>query len=79
MVETAKLLGENIKDKTIVLTGAMIPYRFKDSDTLFNLGGAFAAVQTLDPGVYIAIQGKIFSWDNVKKNREIGEFEKLTK
>lgn len=50
MVETAKLLGENIKDKTIVLTGSMIPYRFKDSDTLFNLGSAFAAVQTLTGG-----------------------------
>ncbi len=77
IVETAKLLGENIKDKTIVLTGAMVPFRFKDSDTLFNLGGAFAAVQTLPGGVFIAMQGKVFTWDKVKKNREIGEFQEL--
>ncbi len=61
MVETAKLLGENIKDKTIVLTGSMVPYRFKDSDTLFNLGSAFTAVQTLTGGVFIAMQGKVFT------------------
>lgn len=74
MCETAKLLGETTKDKTIVLTGSMVPYRFKDSDALFNLGSAFAAVQTLQSGVYIAIQGKVFNWDNVEKNRNIGEF-----
>lgn len=79
MVETAKLLGENIKDKTIVLTGSMVPYRFKDSDVLFNLGSAFAAVQTLPQGVFIAMQGKIFTWDNVKKDRTIGEFKELDK
>lgn len=79
MVETAKLLGENIKDKTIVLTGSMVPYRFKDSDVLFNLGSAFAAVQTLPQGVFIAMQGKIFTWDNVKKDKSIGEFKEIDK
>lgn len=77
MVESAKLLGENIKDKTIVFTGSMVPYRFKDSDALFNLGSAFVAVQTLKTGVFIVMQGKVFTWDNVKKDRNIGEFQDL--
>jgi L-asparaginase len=77
MAETAKVLGENIKDKTIVLTGAMIPYAFGSSDGLFNLGSALSFVQALPPGVYIAMNGKYFTWDNVRKNREKGVFEKI--
>jgi L-asparaginase len=77
MAETAKVLGENIKDKTIVLTGAMIPYAFGSSDGLFNLGSALSFAQALPPGVYIAMNGKYFTWDNVRKNRERGEFEEI--
>ncbi len=78
MVETAKMLGENINGKTIVLTGAMIPYAFGSSDGLFNLGSALSFVQALPPGVYIAMNGKYFAWDNVRKNRERGEFEEIS-
>jgi len=78
MIETAKVVGGgNIKNKTIVLLGAMVPYTFGNSDALFNLGCAIAAVQFLPKGVYITMNGKIFSWDNVRKNKKIGEFEKL--
>ncbi len=77
MEHTAKLLGENITDKTIILTGAMIPYAFGSSDGLFNLGSAMAFVQSLPHGVYIAMNGQIFSWDNVRKNRDAGIFEEL--
>lgn len=77
MVETAKILGREIKNKTIVLLGAMTPFVFKKSDALFNLGGAVAAVQALPVGVYIAMNGKIFNWDNVRKNKKLGEFETL--
>jgi L-asparaginase len=77
MVETGLVLGSHVKGKTIVLVGAMIPYAFGASDALFNLGCAFAAVQALQQGVYITMNGKIFFWDNVRKNRESGEFEKL--
>jgi len=77
MVETAKVLGENINDKTIVLTGAMIPYAFGSSDGLFNLGSALSFVQALPHGVYIAMNGKYFTWDNVRKNRDRGEFEEI--
>jgi L-asparaginase len=77
MAETAKVLGENIKDKTIVLTGAMIPYAFGSSDGLFNLGSALSFVQALPRGVYIAMNGRYFTWDNVRKNRERGEFEEM--
>ncbi|MGN0012666.1 MAG: asparaginase domain-containing protein [Candidatus Bruticola sp.] len=72
---TAKYLGERIKDKTIILTGAMIPYAFGSSDGLFNLGSALAFVQTLPHGVYIAMNGRYFAWNNVRKNRSIGQFE----
>ncbi|MCR5662671.1 MAG: asparaginase [bacterium] len=72
---TAKYLGTHIKDKTIVLTGAMVPYAFGSSDGLFNLGSALAFVQTLPPGVYIAMNGRYFPWDNVRKNRTAGIFE----
>ncbi|MCP4023207.1 MAG: asparaginase [Desulfobacteraceae bacterium] len=75
MVETAKALSK-IKDKTIVMTGAMEPAVFKTSDAIFNLGSAVAAVQVLPPGTYIAISGRIFSPDNVKKNRNKKQFEK---
>ncbi len=77
MVETSRVLGNYVKSKTVVLVGAMIPYAFGASDALFNLGCAFIAVQALHQGVYITMNGKIFSWDNVKKNKESGEFEKL--
>jgi len=72
---TAALLGPNIGAKTVVLTGAMIPYTFGSSDGLFNLGTALAFVQTLPRGVYVAMNGRCFSWDAVRKNRELGIFE----
>lgn len=78
MVETTQVLGKKIGGKTIVLIGAMIPYTFGASDALFNLGFAFAAVQALPQGVYITMNGKIFTWNNVKKNKESGDFEELT-
>ncbi|MDO8499112.1 MAG: asparaginase domain-containing protein [bacterium] len=77
MVETARVLAKNIKDKTIVLFGAMIPYKFGSSDGLFNLGSALAFVQTLPAGIYIAMNGRYFKWDNVRKNKKIGEFEEI--
>ena len=77
MVETAKLIAKTVKDKTIVLTGAMIPYKFGSSDGLFNLGAAIAFAQTLPHGVYIAMNGRVFNWDNCRKNRTIGEFEEV--
>jgi L-asparaginase len=78
MPETAKALGEQITDKRIVLTGAMIPFTFGSSDGLFNMGSAVAFVQALPLGVYIAMNGRVFHWDNVRKNRKLGEFEELT-
>jgi L-asparaginase len=77
MVETARVLAESVKDKTIILTGAMIPYTFGSSDGLFNLGSAIAFVQTLPVGIYIAMNGRYFKWDNVRKNKKIGEFEEI--
>ena len=77
MVKTATLLAEKIKNKTIVLTGAMIPYKFGSSDGFFNLGSALAFAQTLPSGVYIAMNGIYFNWDNVRKNKKIGKFEKI--
>jgi L-asparaginase len=79
MVETAKFLAKNLKGKTVVLTGAMIPYKFGSSDGLFNMGSAIAFVQTLPNGVYISMNGKCFAWDNVRKNLDKGEFEELRK
>ncbi|QGW27840.1 asparaginase domain-containing protein [Phnomibacter ginsenosidimutans] len=77
MVETAAVLaGKNI-NKTIVITGAMIPYKFGSSDGLFNLGSAMAFVQTLPKGVYVAMNGRWFNWNNVWKNRQTGIFEEL--
>lgn len=75
LVKTAQFLGENIQSKTIVLVGSMIPYAFKGSDALFNLGAAITAVQILDKGVFITMNGKVFTWDNVQKNFDIGEFQ----
>jgi len=77
MAETAKLLAEKLTGKTIVITGAMIPYKFGSSDGLFNLGSAMAFVQTLSPGVYVAMNGRYFNANNVRKNRETGVFEEL--
>lgn len=77
LAETARVLGEaGIKDKTVILTGAMIPYKFGSSDGLFNLGAALAFAQTLSPGVFVAMNGRALSWDCVSKNRATGEFEK---
>ncbi|HEX9108456.1 MAG TPA: asparaginase domain-containing protein [Longimicrobiales bacterium] len=77
MVETARALAAGMLGKTIVLTGAMVPYAFGSSDGLFNLGSALSFVQVLPPGVYVAMNGRYFSWDNVRKNREAGIFEPL--
>jgi L-asparaginase len=79
MVATAKILAaSNIIDKTIVLTGAMIPYAFgTSSDGFFNLGSALAFVQTLPPGVYVVMNGRYFEWDKVKKNTQTGNFESI--
>ncbi len=77
LVDTARALALGIRDKTIVLTGAMVPYAFGSSDGLFNLGSAVSFVQTLPPGVYVAMNGKWFAWDNVRKNRDAGVFEAL--
>ena len=72
---TARALGEKVKGKTIVLTGAMIPWAFGSSDGLFNLGSALSFVQALPAGVYVAMNGRIFNWQKVRKNRETGVFE----
>ena len=77
MTITGKMLAEKKMDKTIVLTGAMIPYKFGSSDGLFNLGGAIAYAQSLPSGVYIAMNGQFFEWDKVEKNREKGVFESI--
>ena len=78
METTARLLGENVSGKTIVLTGAMIPYAFGSSDGLFNLGSSLAFAQSLPAGVYVAMNGRCFRWDNVRKNRDAGVFEELS-
>ncbi|MCK5902540.1 MAG: asparaginase [Cocleimonas sp.] len=77
MTLTAAHLASQLKNKTIVLLGAMIPYPFKDSDSLFNLGSAISAVQCLPPNIYITMNGKIFRWDHVVKNRKMGCFEAI--
>ena len=74
MIDTATSIANAKLNKTIVLTGAMIPYKFGSSDGLFNLGAAIGFVQSLPNGVYIAMNGKYFHYDKVKKNKEIGEF-----
>lgn len=76
MVETARALGQAaLSGKTIVLTGAMVPYAFGSSDGLFNLGSALSFVQVLPSGVYVAMNGRHFSWSDCRKNRETGVFE----
>ena len=77
MVDTARVLAARVPDKTVVLTGAMIPYAFGSSDGLFNLGSAIALAQALRPGVYIAINGQVFDWDKTRKNKDTGAFESL--
>lgn len=77
MTSTAKVLAEKVKNKTIVLFGAMIPIKFGSSDGLFNLGSALAFVQTLPAGVYVAMNGRYFNWNNVKKNKLTGMFEEI--
>jgi L-asparaginase len=75
MVDTAAAIAGCVTDKTVVLTGAMIPYAFGSSDGLFNLGSALSFAQVLPPGVYVAMNGQHFAWDRVRKNRETGVFE----
>ena len=79
MEHTAAVLGPKIADKTVVLTGAMVPYTFGSSDGMFNLGTALAFAQTLPHGVYVAMNGRYFRWHSVRKNRKIGVFESLQK
>ncbi|MBI5625484.1 MAG: asparaginase [Elusimicrobia bacterium] len=74
MVETARVLGPSVRGKTVVLTGAMVPYKFGSSDGMFNLGSALSFAQVLAPGVYIAMNGKCFTWNNAAKDRAKGEF-----
>ena len=75
MEETAAVLGRGIAGKTVVLTGAMVPYTFGSSDGMFNLGTALAFAQTLGPGVWVAMNGRCFAWNRVHKNRALGIFE----
>lgn len=77
MADTAAVLAREVTGKTIVLTGAMIPIKFGSSDGLFNLGSALAFAQSLKPGVYVAMNGRCFHWDNVQKNKTTGIFEEL--
>ncbi|MEE8338713.1 MAG: asparaginase domain-containing protein [Xanthomonadales bacterium] len=77
MVETATVL-QNVPDKTIILTGALNPARFRDSDAIFNIGCAVGAVQTLPPGVYITMNGKVWNPARVRKNRRENRFEPIT-
>ena len=77
MSETAKVLAKKVNNKTIILTGAMIPIKFGSSDGLFNLGSALAFAQTLPSGVYVAMNGRYFNWDNVRKNKQTGVFEEV--
>ena len=79
MCETAGVLAQAEIDKTIVLTGAMIPYKFGTSDGFFNLGAALGFVQSLPVGVYVAMNGRYFNWNSVQKNKATGFFEELSK
>ena len=76
MVQTAKLLGDQIKNKVIILFGSMIPYSINNSDALFNLGIVLSAIQNKTNGVYIAMNGQVFDFDKVEKNKALGVFEK---
>ena len=75
MIETARLIASKVKNKTIILTGAMIPIKFGSSDGLFNLGSALSFAQVIDSGVYITMNGRYFKYDNVYKNKKLGIFE----
>ncbi len=77
MAKTAAVLAMAIQNKTIILTGAMIPIKFGSSDGLFNLGSALAFAQALPFGVYVAMNGRYFNWDNVRKNKQTGVFEEI--
>jgi L-asparaginase len=77
MVETAAVLGPALRGKTVVLTGAMVPYTFGSSDGLFNLGTAMAFVQTLGEGVYVAMNGRCWAWHAVRKDKKRGIFESV--
>ena len=77
MVDTAKVVASEIKDKVIIFTGAMIPIDFGSSDGLFNLGSAMGFVQSLESGIYIAMNGRCFNYDKVRKNTKTGIFESL--
>ncbi len=74
MEETARYLAPLVKNKTVILTGAMVPYKFGSSDGLFNLGSALAYAQVLPAGIYVAMNGQCFAWDNVTKNKKKGVF-----
>ena len=74
MTETAAYIGKENLDKTVVLTGAMVPYSVSSSDAVFNLGCSISAVQLLPAGVYICMNGKIFNWQSVQKDRKAGVF-----
>ncbi|MBS3136006.1 asparaginase [Candidatus Woesearchaeota archaeon] len=76
MTKTAAILGKNIRNKTIILTGAMIPACFPNSDAEFNLGAAMAFVQSLQKGVYVAMNGRYFRWDDVQKDNGSGFFRR---
>jgi L-asparaginase len=78
MTDTAAALAAAKLNKTIILTGAMIPYKFGSSDGLFNMGSALAFVQTLPMGVYVVMNGRYFNWNNVRKNKVSGIFEEKT-
>jgi L-asparaginase len=77
MTDTAAAIANESLDKTIVLTGAMVPYAFGSSDGLFNLGSALSFAQVLPKGVFIAMNGKCFPWNHCRKNKERGEFEEI--
>lgn len=77
MTDTAAAVAAAVTGKTVVLTGAMVPYAFGSSDGLFNLGSAISFAQVLPPGVYLAMNGKCFPWNRVRKNRERAEFEEI--
>ena len=74
MARTAAVLGKALTGKTVVLTGAMRPYRFGSSDGLFNLGSALSYASALPPGVYVAMNGLAFPWDRVRKDKRRGVF-----
>jgi L-asparaginase len=77
MTDTAAAVAAAVTGKTVVLTGAMVPYAFGSSDGLFNLGSAISFAQVLPPGVYLAMNGKCFLWNRVRKNRDRAEFEEI--